>query len=198
MISDIEQLSLYTVPSVWINDEHGELDTPYKRVVGLRRADQREISWSKINPNNDINSAYKSLDSIEEVFEMPSTIAQLMGSFYLRYFVELTGRIETEVVNCHRFGYWMKRLATVGNMLVPNAPDFVTQGPTVNGSLGIGETGVIGSCGTALHTVVGLGKQRSECIQVVAYDGYMGIDSYQNVLESYDPENLQDLDIYKW
>ena len=69
---------------------------------------------------------------------------------------------------------------------IPDAPDFVVQeGIKAKPNFPLGRHAVLG-VGAAVHSVVGLGRETDDCIQVLAYGGNLGINTYQNTLAYYD------------
>ncbi|HUD06762.1 MAG TPA: hypothetical protein VMR34_02645 [Candidatus Saccharimonadales bacterium] len=85
----------------------------------------------------------------------------------------------------------------------PPAPDHVVEeGYPINPPIALGRHAVLGGrdestrLGAAVHSVVGLGEDRPECIEVLTTDGFMGIDSYENVLDFYDDDRSRGLKFF--
>ncbi len=207
-MTDLERVGLHTVPSTWVSPFSDSLDEPYRRVVGLSRAsDTRTTTWLKVDPCFP-ESDYDRTDAAFEVIEMPSLTAERLLSFFNRYFGDerrakpvLDGNghqidVITEGYNCHRFGYWMKGTPAAQQFEVPGAPDFITKRPAFSGNLPIGRHCVLGTVGAAVHSVVGLGEDRDECLQVLASQGHMGIDTYERVVDQYDYMRTRDMQFF--
>ncbi len=215
-MANLESAALYTVPSTWVSPYTNPLSTPYRRVVGIEHAGgMPAASWSRIDPTRDV-SAYKRRDAEREGIEMPTLALRRLVGFFNRYFVEdprvkpvydkKTGHqvdVSTEGINCHRFGYWMRGSIVADRHEVPEAPDhIVAEGVVVERSLPSGKHGVYGSrsdyflSGSALHSVVGLGEEQEECLQVLASGGFLGVDSYEHVLDFYDPDRDAKVKLY--
>jgi hypothetical protein len=195
-------LTAYTVPSTFVRMSTRILSAttaePYRRVVGLSLQDE-ETQWSQIDPRNP-DAIYAASDAEVERLIMPDEVAQKIGAFFTRFFVDeprikLGRHLEDQQVedyNCHRFGYWMRGVSAAQRFELPEAPDHVVEmGRRALEPLPAGQHGVIGvrddqlGYGSALHSAVGLGQETEDCIQVLASDGFMGIDTYTSAIDFY-------------
>ncbi len=194
-------VTLDTVLSTWTSPfQKTPLEQPYRRVVRVRRGvgKTQEDHWSRINPAIP-ESAYNRNEVTPEVITMKPYLAERLVSFFCHFFVEdprtkpqydrvtgtQVGNLD-EAYNCHRFGYWMRGTPAAQDFNSPAAPDHVTEGFAINGNLPMGRHGVLGTRGAAVHSVVGLGEDRNECLQVTGTGGFLGIDTYEHVVDQYD------------
>lgn len=194
-MKDLVEVGLHTVSSTWVSPFSDRLVTPYRRVVGIQhRSEMPQVDWSVINPfHPDFESDYDASQTSLEVIAMPELTAERLVTFYKRYFSEPQDPqgswypgAQIEEYNCHRFGYWMRGTRAAQDYYCPMAPDHITEGFSVSNPLPPGRHGVLGTVGAAVHSVVGLGADRDDCLQVLATDGYMGIDTYENIVDQYD------------
>jgi hypothetical protein len=198
------EVGLYTVPSTWVRPNLDKLSTPYRRVVGTEYGDGvRSLSWAKIDPSQP-ETSYRQEDTSLEVINIPNITAERLIGFFQRFYSDTprsksnydlrTGQYmgeRTESYNCHKFGYWMSGTPAAQKFECPEAPDYVTERRPIDTPLPIGRHGVIGIVGAAVHSIVGLGEDREDCLQVISMGGHMGIDTYQAVIDSYETKDLQ-------
>ncbi|HMS50271.1 MAG TPA: hypothetical protein PKA02_02435 [Candidatus Saccharibacteria bacterium] len=198
-MSGVSEIGLYTTPSTWVSPFAGDLSKPYRRVVGVQYGDGvPSVDWAQVDPVNTI-SAYDRTDADLEVITMPTNTARLLIGFYKRFFVNspqtrpqysrgdgyYQGE-QTEEYNCHRFGYWMQGTPAAQKFECPEAPDHITERRPAHTPLPLGRHGVLGTVGAAVHSIVGLGEDREDCLQVLATGGHMGIDTYEAIVDQYD------------
>lgn len=82
--------------------------------------------------------------------------------------------------NCHSYADWMTGAATPNPLSIQGVdPSALDQGR----NLASGERGYV--LGGSEHSVVGLGEQVPACIQVVAYNGNLGVLTYDDVTDIY-------------
>jgi hypothetical protein len=193
----VEAVKVRTVPSTYVSAFNEPLESPYRRVVGLKVPGLQDM-WSRVDSRTP-EAAYSRDDTACEELMMPAGVSCKLGRFFSRYFVEpprmKVGRNpedrRAESYNCHRFGYWMRGALVAGDFDIPAAPDHIVEMGRARHPLAVGVHGVVGlrddaaNCGSALHSVIGLGADSDECLQVLATSGFMGIDSYKSVLDWY-------------
>lgn len=162
----------------------------YQRILRIIETDGTEHTGSYVDQYDP--------DDIE-VLELPLTLdlSQRLTEFFDGYVASEAG----QGYNCHRFALWMSGID------IPVAEDgycteivtpVVDAGKRHEGFLRLGQMGVIGHKidgeSRALHSVIGLGEDRPECLQVMGVDGYLTIDTYDNILDLYCPDELYDPD----
>lgn len=183
-----ETLPVYTVPSTWTRPFHRPTEEPYKRVVGM--PNNGEIVWVDPDMTVDPDGSYSPKDA--EVTLIPSNpqFASRVVDFFSRYIADCRGEnLSVDSYNCHFFGLWMNGGSNSnGRELRP--PDEMVDGePAGDRRLALGQRGVIGlkfrGHTAAIHTIVGLGIDSPDCIQVMAVDGHMGITSYESTMDHY-------------
>ena len=201
-----ETLTLQTVSTNEVIPSTRKTKEPYKRVVGIYGMGEELWSRTDIKYREPL-TPYAQADASPEEIEFPDYMGERLLAFFERYFVKdamivqkarmslLTGQhYEVDEYNCHRFAYWMKGVPAAQSFDVPEAPDhIVTDGMEVPGSLDMGRHGAFGSrnyrrAGAALHSVIGLGVDRNDCLQVTGIGGLMGVDTYSNLRELYHSE----------
>ncbi len=190
-------ITAYTVPSTYVSTFSKPTATPYRRVVGLVVPGFGEL-WSRADPTIP-ESIYSRDETTPEQIELPVNASPKLGRFYLRFFVE-PPRVKVgnspedqraESTNCHRFGYWMAGQPAAEGFETPEDPNHVVSMGKITHRLGAGVRGVLGirndstGNGVSLHSVVGLGENNNECLQVLASNGFMGIDTYANIFSYY-------------
>jgi hypothetical protein len=198
-MAEVTDIGLYTTPSTWVCPFADELNKPYRRVVGVQHSNGiPSTHWTRVDPVNYVFS-YDRSDVELEVVTMPVNTAKLLIGFYKRFFADeprsrpqysprdgsYQGE-QTEEYNCHRFGYWMRGTPAAQGFECPDAPDHITERRPTNTPLPLGRHGVLGTVGAAAHSVVGLGEDLEECIQVLSTGGNMGIDTYEAIVDQYD------------
>ena len=193
----IDAITAHTVPSTYVRTGCRPTKVPYRRVVGLVVPGFGE-QWSRIDPTIP-EAAYSRDEAASEEFEMPGDASNKLGRFWMRFFVEpprvrseyLVDRQE-EYTNCHRFGYWMRGVHVAEEFDLPDEPNHIVDMGRSGHPLRAGVHGVLGQrddakgIGVARHSVVGLGEDRNDCIQVLASGGFMGIDTYRNAIDYYE------------
>lgn len=203
-----DQASLYTIPSTWINETAGALSVPYRRIVGIsQEVLQPNTIWAVSEPGLS-KTQFTKQDATAEKIELDEVHMRRLISFFNRYFVEQPTAMQEDAANyedynCHRFGYWMRGVPAASRHTLPDAPDhIVAEGYEVKGFLPAGKHGVTGSrtdyalAGAALHSLVGLGRERDDCLEVIGGGGFMGIDTYDNVLAWYNQDQSVNAKLY--
>ncbi len=165
---------------------------PFKRIVGLNVGSDTETLRDAGRIGYD-----RSRIQIEKL-EVPKEFAARLGSFFLKYLVEdprdKWGHQLYPPYNCHRFGYWMTGRPDPNLEAAPSPPnDIVERGTATKEPLALGSLGVLGhrqanaaeAVGVAVHSLIGLGEDREECLQVMSFHGCLGIDSYDNIRNHY-------------
>jgi len=194
----IDTITARTVPSTYVSAFAKPTEIPYRRVVGLMIPGFGEL-WSRVDPTIP-ESAYSPDEATSEDMALPHDAGQKLGRFFFRFFVEpprVRGvgsdpeDMRTEYTNCHRFGYWMRGVLAAEGFELPDEPNHIVEMGRVGRQLRAGVHGVLGlrddaaGYGTAMHSVVGLGEDSDRCMQVLASQGFMGIDTYTNVVDYY-------------
>lgn len=200
-MAEIVPIKLYITESSYVGIDNRPTTTPYKRVVGMSVGDgMPQEMWTPARNRNTLEVYTPSdVDMLE--IEATERFASRLSSFFSKYFVEgpkqppqpeIPGvayefNPERYLTNCHRFGYWMRGSAVAQLDALPDAPDFIVQdGIKSKPNFQLGQHAVLGS-GAAVHSVVGLGLDTEDCIQVLGTGSNLGIDTYENTLAYYDP-----------
>lgn len=198
-------VKLYTTESNYVGIGNRPTATPYRRVVGISVGEgMPQEKWTPARNRNTLE-VYSPSDVDMLKIDATERFASKLFSFFSKYYVEgpnqppqpeITGipyeyDPERYLTNCHRFGYWMRGSAVAQFDPLPEAPDFVVQeGIKAQPNFPLGKHAVIGS-GAAVHSVVGLGRETEDCIQVLGTGSNLGIDTYQNTLSYYDPDQIK-------
>lgn len=163
---------------------------PYRRVVGIEV--MGEATWAISGPDQAEGDHYEPAEAAPLALDASPLFGARLAAFFKRYLA--AERKSQADYNCHRFAHWMGGIEGSDVFRLLSPPDHILkQGHEVEGSLPLGAHGVIGSRvhthgdyhGLAKHSVVGLGEDNPDCIQVTALGGYLAIASYQDVLGEY-------------
>jgi hypothetical protein len=201
------QLIAHTVPSTWIGVEFVDpaakgwnekiihrTKEPFRRIVSLTTPDG-ELTTPVDHASDDSERGYEAGDTHAEVLPFEGVLAERLAGFFDEY---LSGKPRTaySIYNCHTFGAWMKGLTDPDPFrhrltVQQELPTFyVERGEREQRNLALGELGVIayreyGDRATPLHSLIGLGENRDECLQVMWTNGYLGIASYDSLAQHY-------------
>lgn len=207
-MAELVELRLFTTPSDLVYGLDRPTAVPYRRIVGMSYGDGMPAEYWSRTDHFGAAGAYDRDQATPETLAMPDHMAHKLISFFERYFANgrqpipttdgsrvAEGRVRDQY-NCHRFGYWMRGSAVASRVEFPEAPDFVTEGFAIQGGVPMGRHSVLGTPGAAVHSVVGLGRDSDECLQVLSTGGFMGIDTYQHILDHYDPNGNRGMQFY--
>ncbi len=182
-----EALSLYTIPSNYVRALCAPTPKPYERVVGVRR-DSSHILWAGHN-GGDPEGAFNPNDATEVRIDSTDRFNRNFRNFYERY---VANPNPPHGYNCHRFAYAMEGHANANLPFVSNADDVLgLRVEPADGGLDLGAHGLVGKrylgYPASIHSVVGLGRGRADCIQVMAADyGHVALASYEDTLARLD------------
>lgn len=208
-----ETATIYTVPATWVHSHMLPTEQPYRRVVGVEDPfAPGEISWARIGryPGE---AAYVPDEAVPEEHVWQQDFTANLWQFFQRFYVngrrvapdsENPGKMLRESANCHRFAYWMGGVPCAREFEFPPIPDEVaTDDNACAPPLALGQQGVIAPSSDsgpgyrpAYHSIVGLGEDSPECLQVMARDCFLGIDTYDNVLRQYGRAAWAEVQIY--
>jgi hypothetical protein len=160
---------------------------PYRCVVGMDIND--ETVWIP-NYGHDLSEA------TQEVLELPGRMATRATIFFEHW---LAAPSRFKPYNCHTFADFMAEKAqSVRGYYSTNvhhvaARAVIAAGTEAQHPLELGEHGVIGAIQSdrrfkkeqAYHSVIGLGLDNPECLQVTRFRGFMGLSSYDSLLSYY-------------
>ena len=208
----VETVGLFTVPSTYVTAFTKPIDAPYKRVVGFCMGDGSDIKWARTNDRRP-EADYSPSDAAVETIPMPTRLADRLGSFFTRFCVNdprteqygPLGDMHVEAINCHRFAYWMVGDAVAQEMELPPEPNHViVDGNQSDMPLTLGTHGVIGTDSNskskwnpaAHHSVIGLGENREDCLNVLGYGGFLGLVNYRAIYDYYNSFITPDLQLY--
>lgn len=200
----LERVTLHTVRSTWSGQIKNPLANPYRRILGIESGDEQ--LWSRVGPlDHDMRDLKR--QAVTEELEVPDNFKQRLISFFERFLADRARterRYETNNglnspnpvtgygYNCHRFAFWMRGVGEVQDIVVPGPLEhIIEEGIVVENPLALGQHAVVGvrvamtGKGYADHSLIGLGEDTNDCLQVSGARGYMGIDTYARTLENY-------------
>lgn len=196
--SDIEvaELEVHMVESTWVRQYSDQFDKPhdvhtkqpYKRIVGLAGPDQ-ELLWTPQEIPADSSSTFDPTETTRETLSLPATMLDRVVEFFDENMSEGGFNPDEEKYNCHRFAAAVAGINHKENPFWPR--NFVRERAERQTSdpLPLGQIGVIGATtggeGQGMHSVIGLGEDRDECLQVMWTQGHLGIASYSDLLKFY-------------
>lgn len=108
---------------------------------------------------------------------MPADLEDKVISFFERYSVKIPE--SEDAYNCQRFGYWIADGPIAHELKRPGEPDpNIDRRIEIDGGMLLGQWGVLilGSGKKTVHSLIGLGEQTESFLQVMASQGYMGVD----------------------
>jgi hypothetical protein len=180
-------LTVYTVPSFWLVGR----DRPYDRVVGVLD-DHHEHLWTprvgvyNFDEEIDPNGKYNQKDATERIIEGNDEFSRRLIGFFATFLANEDHSLKS--FNCHRFARWM-----IGGghseQDTESPTDIVEYGTLTQPNLLLGQRGVVGQMRygkpRADHSVVGLGENVPESIQIIDMGGYLAISTYEDMLARY-------------
>lgn len=198
MVKNLVPITLHTVESSFVSTfcKH-HTDVPYQRVLGVSIGEGMPISyWTPSGTGGD-RLEYTQSDTEELRYFTTETMADRLGAFFNRFYVEGPKRDPDEATNqlseyyetnCHRFAYWMKGVLMAEADDVPMAPDHIVgEGIAARPPFPMGYHAVIGRH-AAVHSVSGMGMDTEQCMQVLATSGPLGVSTYEAVMADYDAD----------
>jgi len=143
---------------------------PYDRIVGM---------WQQIGEGVRHFMLYDEDPISERRIQLTATMSRRLMRSMLRLYHD-------EVVNCHKFSRIMSGVALENGEQdfepLTNAPI----GPGVTG-MKLGEVGVISTNSVGvLHSMVGLGAENPDSLQVMSIEGELGLCSNKDMLDFYE------------
>lgn len=192
----VGELVVHTTESTWVRQWTDQFEKPhdvhtkqpYKRIVGLAGPDQ-ELLWTPSEIPADSSSSFDPAETTRETISLPATMLDRVVEFFDENMSEDGFNPDEEKYNCHRFAAAATGINHLENPLWPR--EFVKEQNERQPSdpLPVGQIGVIGAItggeGQGMHSVIGLGEDRDECLQVMWTQGHMGIASYNDLLKFY-------------
>ena len=199
---------MHTIPSTWVNKDRDDLDLPYRRIVGISPLkDGQDNIWVDCDLSR-LETYFDKQAVSSELIELDEILSDRLVGFFRRYFVEpqrtrpfiLNGTvhsIDTETYNCHLFGYWMSGMNITSSFYLPDEPENISNyGRLLDGNAKLGQHAVLSFYGDSIHSVVGLGEDNDSCLQVIATNGHIGIDTYENVVDQHDYMRTDKMQFY--
>jgi hypothetical protein len=202
-MTSAETVTVYTVPSKfvapypfpgWRYANDPEFKT-YQRVVGVKPPRSKTI-WTPSKLEKDFHSRYKQSETEQRQLPLDPLLASRLAEFFQRY---LSKNATETVYNCHSFGFWMEDIRTDDAHQTDELADTAVRNGKIKYDTEfeagqhvlIGETSGYGIRGPeAYHSVVGLGPDQLECLQVVSESGHLGIMGWQEIAYRYPDDNL--------
>jgi hypothetical protein len=198
-MTQAEALRVYTVESNFVR----AFDTPFlpafHRVVGIVDPGGY-TSWASPYATHDPASAYNRSDATELRLNGSRIFNRRLFNFFQRLFVQYDTRLPD--YNCHAFAGWMTGLTDIYTSSdITGATQLVTSGALALKPLELGQHGALGirlrSYGAAMHSVIGLGPDNPNCIQVMQLHGHIGIAPYTDVHRYYDRPDHYDSSVWQ-
>ncbi len=183
-----EELTVHTVPSKWIGYGHHLNDSPnlepYRRVVGVASPDGN-ITWARGRKSDGSPVDRGSLYTSEDTQEIELPFSDELAGRLTRYFEWYLTDPMRDSYNCHSFGFWMEGRRGGNPDIGYRLAALAAERQIVKGDpyLAVGQHAIIGNTNPfdcdppAYHSVVGLGEDRDECIQIMGPLGHLGITS---------------------
>lgn len=189
MASPEKDLTLSTVDTTWVKAAMPNTNNPYKRVVGI------EFGGVVLRGINIYYPEYSDSVIEQHKIQVTNRFGGRLFGFYKRHF---TQRSPNVIPNCFDFAAWMDGAdLLLGKNLGPSYEYAVAirksgeemKQPTPLGNyVALAPKRLVDDLPKALHSVVSLGENRDQCLQVMSdsmFSRIMGIDSYENILEYY-------------
>jgi hypothetical protein len=159
------ELVAFTNPDAYKNIIGDVVELPYQRILAL---------WHKDGFFGE-HIGQDTSDLAERVLRLPSE----MGQRLLEGMRAVTD--PSQSVNCHYFGRLMS-----GLKLDHDAPFLAANGVKTESALALGQLGIIASLDEYPdHSIIGLGEEVDESLQVISGFGELGIAGNADVLEFY-------------
>ncbi len=202
LMSSIETLRLHTVNSRWLNRAYPLRAIPYARVVAVETAS--DILTATEHSPGDPQSQWEQDDVKVHDIEVDGDFSVRFLSFFIIYYQKSRPDWE-RYQNCHRFAFWMQGATAMNTDLAPLADRVIQNGTTVSlPGLELGRFATIASPTQVArqdfvghHSVVGLGVDDERCLQVMEYEGYLGIEPIDSALRGCQVANdLSDAVLY--
>jgi hypothetical protein len=192
----LNTVTLYTVPSIWVNQWSSKTTKPYDRIVGIEY--KFETLWSVEYKNGDPRVSYSRQNTKKVDVQLPPNLQKRLFSFFRRYFTVIPD--EQDKYNCHRFAYWMIGRNDASNFRRPRAPyPSLKNKNLVKSGIKLGDTGVWilnGNKKKSVHSVLGLGKDYDKYLQVLAYKGYLALADRRSLKNYFESEFNGSVDLY--
>lgn len=198
----LESLEVRTVETNFYSSRM-PVGTAFRRIVAITYG--KPIWAHRLKNDGPVNEySYDPDESVSQSIELPSIQVPKLVAFFSRYMALDGTRQHGEQYNCHRFAHWMVGDDAAQRYSCPVAPlSIVQNGQRLDtthanpGLLNHGQHGVIGARPEdynadvfytpprATHSVVGLGIQTADCLQVGGNDGHLGITTYKDALSNH-------------
>ena len=173
-------VNVYTTPHNFLKAGYPRAPRTFDQIIGIQ-TDSGERLWSSYISPGDTTSPPKPIDAEEAVLPLNEHQAVKLLQFFKDWFMR--DRPATFQINCHWFARWMTDNHT-GKVNEAPEMDLLRDGVTVE-TLAIGQAGILGfrmnGISVAMHSLVGLGIENSQCLQVMAADGYLATADYDTV-----------------
>lgn len=193
-MSSVEKLTVETVPSQWIGLGHRLNSSPklapYRRIVGVE--DDGAAIWAQgkdPGAKSSMRREYDPASTIKTELPLRGDLADRLVSYFRRF---LTG-IPRGDYNCHTFGFYMEGIETDTSPAYDLAKEFLQSSNVKHDArLALGQHAIIGDSEYPLpyHSIIGLGEESTECIEVTNIQGHLGVNTLANIALRY-PEPQQ-------
>jgi hypothetical protein len=188
VIMGAEQLVFHIVPTRY----RGSSDSSesYKRVVGISTAD-KEL-WIPPDRFSDDSLRFDSKDTEAIALDIPNWFGARAARYFKHFYVDEPIR---SGIYCHGFGLWMEGAIEIDDnvTLQDGLDDILDAQHKIRYPLEVGQHGVLARAMPGwsqakplfgVHSIIGLGTDRSDCLQVVGPTDFMGINTYEAVINN--------------
>ncbi|MFA5026176.1 MAG: hypothetical protein WC503_06755 [Candidatus Shapirobacteria bacterium] len=170
-----QNLDIYIVCST----VEGMAPHDFRQVVGIVDSKTGEATMD--------NSSYlKNRKIEEEVLQVSPELALKLGEYFTHFVVD--NPVPIDHYNCHHFASVM--IGEERENLTYAPKNSILRGSVHNASLPVGQRGIYGwRCNghaDGYHSVIGLGEESEECIQVCGLMGPLGICSYETLVDYFE------------
>jgi len=171
-------LPLYTVPSTWVGKDCAPFPTPYDRIIAIKSPDGSVLRTGR--PSYKDPGAGFSLDDITRI-EIPTNpvLSERIAAFAQTCLIGAS----PDSFNCHQFSSWVNSGKQTASPLHQHTK--IVDAPKLNSpatGLALGQRGFVGrmlyDTPKVLHSMIGLGEDNPQCIQIMANGGYLALTTY--------------------
>jgi hypothetical protein len=175
------ELVLYTTPSTWRLPSYRHFPEAYRRIIAVEQASGLVACRYPVPPA-----------TAAEAFEVTSEFADRVTALFEQYIApedpEKPGPPRPSLYNCH-----LAALALQGESVSYTREAFIQMSRdaegfvTAAGNLPLGAHGVVTnmSDGSSPHSVVGMGVDVPDCLQVVDTNSHLGLMPYDVMMRNY-------------
>ncbi len=211
---ELQNITFNTIQTRILNGSGYSQNTEYHRVVGIDNS-RGHVLWSYGRGNEPHKPEYYDSDAVEKMtFTLPSTITERVTTYFTKHLVPLPQDTDAYNCHTFAYDTMDRRQPVgicpndddaVNADIIPDSDSRLTRrlylpARTIsNEGLGVGVHGIVGILTNhngilgqfrrrqvlARHSLIGLGAETNLSLQVMAWRGFLGLDTYQNILDEY-------------